>query len=160
MTLYELAEQYQRLMEFAEDPSTDAEVFKDTMDALGGEIDEKAENYGKVIRTLEGEVLSIADEEDRLARRRRAIQNNIDRMKEHLQNAMIACNKPKIKTDLFSFGIQKNAPAVVLDSENIPSEYLIPQEPKIDKMRIKNELKAGADLPFAHLEQSESLRIR
>lgn len=39
--------------------------------------------------------------------------------------------KTKFKTELFSFGIQKNPPAVVIDNEeDIPKEYYIPQDPK------------------------------
>ena len=81
-------------------------------------------------------------------------------MKEALQNAMFITGKTKFKTDLFSFNIQKNPPRLVIDRpEEIPEEYLIPQEPKIDTSAIKEALKRQ-ELPFAHLEQSESLRIR
>ena len=73
---------------------------------------------------------------------------------------MIAVDKKKFKTDLFSFNIQKNAPALIIDNKNsIPAEYLIQREPKIDTANLKKYLKENkAD--FAHLEQSESLRIR
>jgi hypothetical protein len=81
-------------------------------------------------------------------------------MKEALQNAMFITGKTKFKTDLFNFNIQKNPPRLVIDKpEEVPEEYLIPQEPKIDTKAIKEILKEHK-LPFARLEQSESLRIR
>ena len=77
---------------------------------------------------------------------------------------MIQTGKEKFKTELFSFGIQSNPAAVIMDEqylENIPEEYLIPQEPKLDKKKLAADLKAGVDLEgIAHLEQSRSLRIR
>jgi hypothetical protein len=87
-------------------------------------------------------------------------------MKLSLQQAMTTTGKTKFKTDLFSFGIQKNPPAVVLevpedDLESIPAEYLIRQAPKVNKTKLKEDLKAGKDLAgVAHLVQGESLRIR
>ena len=71
-------------------------------------------------------------------------------MKESLETAMRATGKTKFKTDLFSFNIQKNPPRLVIDKpEEVPEEYLIPQEPKIDTKAIKEILKEQ-ELPFAH----------
>ena len=78
--------------------------------------------------------------------------------------AMILTGKTKFKTELFSFNVQKNPVAVVIDEqyiENIPEEYLIPQDPKVDKQKLKDDLKAGRDLEgIAHLEQTVGVRIR
>ena len=69
--------------------------------------------------------------------------------------------KEKFKTDLFSFGIQKNPASLkIIEGKDIPSEFLIPQEPKIDTAEIKDRLKNGEVLEFAELVQGESLRIR
>jgi hypothetical protein len=71
---------------------------------------------------------------------------------------MRATGKTKFKTDLFSFNIQKNPARLVITGE-VPEKFLIPQDPKVDNKAIKELLKQQ-ELPFAHLEQSESLRIR
>ena len=163
MTLYELTDEFRSLLEMAEDPEIDEEVLQDTMEALGGEIEDKADGYAKVLKQMESDVVGLKAEEARLNERRKVLENNMKRMKTSLQEAMEVTGKRKFKTDLFSFGIQKNPASVVMDEqyiENIPEEYLIQQDPKIDKMKIKEDLKAGKDLGFAHLEQTESLRIR
>ena len=104
---------------------------------------------------------TIKEEEERLAARRKAIENNRERLKDYLQNCMIATNKLKFKTAMHSFGIQKNPQSVrLIEGEKIPDIYLIPQEPKVDKRAILADLKAGKELRFACLEQTESLRIR
>lgn len=163
-TLYELTGEYITLMDMLDDPEVDPITLMDTLDAVEGELDEKAENYGRIIRNLEAEAKALKEEADRLSRRKRTIDNNIDSLKKRLQMAMELTNRPKIDTPLFKFYIQKNAPSVVLDVEDLtelPPEWLTYQEPKVNKAAIKDALKAGLDLEgIAHLEQSQSLRIR
>ena len=163
-TLYELTDDYLNLLDMAQDPDCDLEVFKDTLEGLDYEIEDKADGYAKVIRELTARAEGLKAEIERLTNRKKAIETNIDNMKRSLENAMIITGKTKFKTDLFSFGIQKNTPTVIIDEqyiENIPEEYLIEQDPKIDKAKIKEDIKAGKDLDgIAHLEQSGSLRIR
>lgn len=159
-SLYQLTDEYMQLLEMAEDPDVEPEVLKDTMEAIGGEIEIKADGYAKVIRQLSADAEGISAEIERLTARKKAIETNTDRMKKSLQNAMTMTGKTKFKTQLFSFRIQKNAPSVVIDSDNIPKRYLIQQEPKVDRKSISAALKEGKKLAFAHLEQSESLRIQ
>lgn len=68
MTLYELTTQYQALLELAEDPDVDPEVLADTMDGLDGDIEEKADGYAKVIKSLEAQAAGVKTELDRLNR--------------------------------------------------------------------------------------------
>ena len=164
MTLYELTEDYMNLLELAEDPDIDEQAFMDTLEGIEGALEDKAEGYAKVIRTLEGDAAACDAEAKRLRNKKQTIENNIKRMKAALQYAMQATGKTKFKTALFSFGIQKNPAAVVIDEgyiENIPDRFLIPQDPQIDKKAIKEALKAGEDLEgIAHLSETYSLRIR
>ena len=163
-TLYELTNDYMNLLELAEDPDIDEQAFMDTLEGIDGALEDKAEGYAKVIRTLEGDAAACDAESKRLRNKKQAIERNIDRMKKALQYAMETTGKTKFKTALFSFGIQKNPAAVVMDEayiENIPDRFLIPQDPQIDKKAIKEALKNGENLEgLAHLEQTESLRIR
>lgn len=160
MTLYELTEEVYRLYEFAEDPEVDDEVFKDTLDALTGDIEVKSDGYGKVIRQLEADQKAIESEIDRLESRKTTIKNRIKTMKESLQAAFMALDIQKMKTDLFTIYIQKNAPSVIIDDpESVPDEYYKVKK-ELSKTTIKEAIEAGEDIPFAHLEQSESIRIR
>ncbi len=161
MTLYELTGEYRMLLALAEDPDMDPQTITDTMEAIEGDIEDKAENYAKVMRTLSADVDGIKAEISRLSDRKKAIENNITRMKAALEEAMRATGKTKFKTALFSFGIQKNPPRCVIDNtEAIPEQFLIAQEPKVDTAGILKAMKAGTEFDFAHMEQGESLRIR
>jgi len=161
MNLYKLTGEYLELLQMAEDGEFDHETIADTLEGLGGEIEVKAEGYGKIIKSLEGEVLAYKAEIDRLSNNKRAIENNIATLKKSLEGAMIATDKKKFKTSLFSFGIQKNPPSVdILDDALVPSQFKIEQAPKIDRRAILDLVKKDGNTAWATLKQTESLRIR
>jgi hypothetical protein len=163
-SIYEITDDFLRIQDMMEDPELDPQTLADTLEAIEGELEIKAENYAKVMKNLEGDIVAIKAEIDRLTSKKKAIENNIKNMKATLQSVMEVTGKTKFKTDLFSFGIQKNAPSVVIDVEDvrdIPEDYLKFKEPEVDKTAIKAAINDGVDLTgIAHLEQKFSLRIR
>lgn len=161
MTLYEITDDYMRLLEMMGEDDVDPDAIRDTFEALDGTFEDKADNYAKVMKNLDGEVEALDVEIKRLKDRKDSIERTKDRIKSSLMVAMVATGKTKFKTPLFSFGIQKNPPSVeISDGAKIPEKYLIPQEPKIDKKSIMEELKMGNSLSWAKLTQTERLSIR
>ena len=164
-TLYELTGQYQLLLALMEDPDVDPQLIDDSLEAVSGEIEAKADGYAKVRLELLNEKAGLKAEIERLSARVRTIDRNVDRMMESLKNGLIAADKPKFKTELFSFTIAKNPPKVVIDCEaDIPEAFLIPQPAKVDTAAIKKSLQSEDEAPIwegvAHLESSMGLRIR
>lgn len=162
MTLYELTADYENLLHLAEDPDTDPQILKDTMEAIEGEIEEKADGYAMVMKELEAQELALKMETDRLTNRRLAISNNITCLKRGLEAAMRLTGKTKFKTTLFSYNIQRNPASVVVDVpwEQIPEDFLKYKDPDIDKTKLKKALQDGAEIDGVRLVQTESLRIR
>lgn len=76
MTLYELTDDYLRLIELAESED-DPVAIMDTMDAIEGEIEDKADSYCAVIATLENDVSVVDAEIKRLQARKKTISNNV-----------------------------------------------------------------------------------
>lgn len=160
MKLYEITGQFKELLEMASEENVDQQMINDTLEGVEFEFEEKADAYAKVMNSLSGSVDTIDKEIKRLTDRKNTINNNIKGIKYNLEKAMLETGKKKFKTDLFSFGIRKNPPSVVIDDEDgIPDTYLIPQPPKQDKTAMKKFLKDNV-VPWAHLQQTESLRIR
>lgn len=160
-TMYELTADYMAVLDMANNPDIPPEVIADTLEGISGEIELKAENSAIIIKELEAEMLKLKAEEIRLSSRRKAIENNIEVIKQRLYNAMKLTGKEKFKTALFNFTIGKNPVKLVIDDESlIPKKYYVKQEPKLDAAKLKEDLKAGAVRKYAHLEQGESLRIK
>jgi len=165
MNLYELTADYLALQELMEDPEVDAQVIADTLEAIEGDLESKADNYAKVIRNMEGSIIAIEHEQDKLAAKKAILKGNVKRLKDNLQTSMIATGKRKFKTDLFSFNIQKNggkAPVIldVKDTSELPDDLVrIKEEADLDAIRTLIEKEGSCQ--FAHLgERGESLRIK
>lgn len=162
-SIYELTEDYMNLLAMAEDPDIDEQAFMDTLEGIEGALEDKADGYAKVMKQLEANADGLEAEIKRLQERKSLMAKNVDRMKSTLQKMMETTGKEKFKTELFSFNIQNNPPSLVMDSEDIeviPMEYLVPQDPKIDKTKIKADIKAGKEITFAHMVTGRSLRIK
>lgn len=158
--LYELKNDALRLQELLEDGTIDLETFQDTLESIEFEIEEKADNYAKLMKNIDSDINGYEEEEKRLADRRRALEGKVKSMKDNLESSMIAINKKKFKTDYFSFNIQKNPPSVnVLDIDKISKDYFKVVE-SVDKTAIKKALKDGEIVEGAELVQTEGLRIR
>ncbi len=130
------------------------------LENIDDEIETKADNIAKVLRDFDGDIEALKAEEERLAKKRKAIENRQKQLKEYLQNSMLVLDKRKFKTDLFSFNIQKNAPSLkILDESKIPEDYY-KIEKKLNKNDLKEAVKKGLFEDAAKLVQTESLRIR
>lgn len=156
MQLYELTEIYLNL----KDMDIEEGDLNAALENIDDEIETKADNIAKVLRDFDGDIEALKSEEERLAKKRKAIENRQKHLKEYLQNAMLVLDKRKFKTDLFSFNIQKNAPSMrILDESKIPEDYY-KIEKKLNKNDLKEAVKSGLFEDAAELVQTESLRIR
>ena len=136
------------------------EAIADTLEEIGGEIENKAQSCAIFIKELQGKSMILKAEEERLTARRKAIENKVKRIKENLYNSMKLTGKIKFKIDLFSFNVQKSPARLVIDDKSkIPENYYIEQEPKLDEAKLKADLKDGIEIKYAHLEQGEYVRI-
>lgn len=163
-TMHNLTADYLAVLEMAQDPDVPAEAIADTLEAIGGEIEEKADSYAVVMQELKAESDKLKAEIDRLAARRKSLDANADAMKKRLQESMIATGKTKFKTTLFSFAIQKNGgkiPVIVdVDCTDLPDELVtIKESPNLDA--IAKYIEENGDTKYGHFgERGESLRIK
>ena len=165
-TLYEMTQDWENVLEMLYDPDVPEEAVFDTIELIECEIDAKADAYAKIIKDLIASAENAKAESVRLTARARAYTNKADSLKKRLHEAMIAVGKSKIKTDIFSFNIQKNPAKLEIDdigSVLKRAEYIKPHvvgEGDIDKAKLKEDIANGVNVDGAKLTQSESLRIR
>lgn len=162
MNLYNLTEQYQDLLDLAADGG-DREQLDEMLDGLGGKIEEKIGNTACVVRSLElqGDVLDA--EIKRLQARKSSMLNNAAYLKERMQASMTVLERDKIKTPLFTVGIQNNPPkVVVVDEFAIPETYFYTPQPQrsLMKKEVTDAWRRGENVPGVEIVQEKSIRIK
>lgn len=165
-TLYELTSEYLQVLEMADDPYIDEEVFADTLESIGGLIEVKAEGYARVIAELErlkaikqADADAFKEQYDRKAEHVKMIDNRINRMKNSLTKAMVTTGKTKFDTENFKFYIKSSTSTIIDDESAVPDEFC-KFERKVSKTDVKNAINAGKEVAGAHLETKEGVVIR
>ncbi len=161
MRLYDIAEQYNDLLEMLEGDA-DNEALQAMIEGLEGAFDAKAENIVKVIKSMEGECQAVENESKRLNERATKIGKNIDRLKFILEDNMKRLSKEEVKSNLFTIKFALKPPSVRVDESLLPEKYyrIIPASKAVDKAGLAKLLKDGATIKGAWLEQEKTLRIK
>jgi hypothetical protein len=141
----------------------DEETLNDTLEG----ISDLPELIKAVIRSsLEDEVLIVALKqriEDMQARLSR-LKDRFDRKRELAAWAMTSAEIQKIQTEDFTLSLRQGPPRLdVVDQDKVPSEYLVPQPPRIDRSGLISALKKGEVIPGTVLVQGEmhvAVRVR
>ena len=129
----------------------------ETLNALQMERDKKIENVGLFVKNAKSDAEAIAAEIKRLTERKRVLENKAEGAKEWLKLALAGekFTAPKVA---ISF---RNTESVKVDEiGQIPEQFLRYKEPEADKTAIKQAIKAGEEVPGAHIEASTSITIK
>ena len=161
MKLYQLTENYDNLIDLLDNEELSEEMLQAAISSVQDDFKTKAESIAKLIINMTSESEFIKLEEERLAKRRKALENRAKSIKEYLYNQMLATNIRDIKTPVLSLKIQKsgNPSVVILDESLIPPQYY-KVDPQLNKSLLSEDLKSGKVIEGVELKYSESLRIK
>jgi len=159
MRLYEISKALNAFIEAYEQGEIPAEAYKDTLQGIEIEFEEKAEQIAKIIRNFEADNIVLQCEIDRLQAMAASNSNQIKYLKNYLFEQMKAVGKDNFATALFKFSICKNGGELPMEIiGEVPDEYKKLVE---DNTKIRSALKSGETLGFATLgERGEHLRIK
>ena len=159
-TLYELTGDLAALQDMIDDPDcpVSTECLKDTFESLDLEFKEKINGYGKLAKNTKACIDAIANEQRRLAKKKKSLENKLDNLKEVVAGAMLATGREKVKTELFSlYGLKVDK--LVGASDQIPDEYKKESISLVaDKDKIRQALDDGEVLGFARYSASVTIR--
>lgn len=164
ITLYEIAEQYRAMVETLMDSDQDDQTIQDTIEAESYPIEIKAQNVAFAMRNMEATVAAIKDAEERMEKRRKAIENRVKRIREYLLTCMEHAGVSKIGCEYFELSIKSNPPTVdVYEPELLAVEYWRhppppPMQP--DKEAIKAALKRGEKIQGVRMIQTKRLDVK
>lgn len=165
MNLYDLTGEVLQLQELLESGEViDQELLADVLADTTSDYEQKIESYAKIIKNLSANVDALKLEAERLTKRRKAVEANIDSLKARMFDSMKATGKTKIKGDLFTVSIRANGgkiPVVVdVDTSELPDELVkIEEKPNLDA--IAAYIETHPETKLAHFgERGESLSIK
>lgn len=162
-SLYEISLAYRADVAKLADLDLPAEVITDTLDAMAGELEVKAQNVVMYARNLQTTAAAIKEAEEQMAKRRKAIENRAKHLLEYVQGCMETAEVQKIECPHFRLAIQAKPPSVdVYEPGLLPAEYMrVPETPPAapDKKAIADAIKAGKEVPGARLVQGTRLAI-
>lgn len=165
LTLYELSEEMKALdelifMQDGEFDETAEELYVEQVTKMAT----KADDFGRYLRTRESLAANIKEEEKRLAARRKALENHVERLKRYAVMALRNMGRPKVEGTTFTLVVQKNAPAITVTAEPyaLPEEFVrvIPATIEADKVALLAAIKAGREIAGVALVEGFHLRVR
>lgn len=164
ISLYQLADTYVEAAQRLADLDLPPEVVADTLEGMAGELEVKATNVAMFARNLEATAEAIRQAESEMAKRRQAIANRAEQIRDYLKTQMERTGIHKIECPFLRLSIRTNPPAVIIDAPSqIPAEFMRtpePPPPAPDKKALAVALKAGTEIPGCHLSTTTRIEIK
>lgn len=159
MSLYNLTQAYR---EVRDNDDLDPQVAADTLDAIEEPLKDKADSVAWIIDQLQSDSKALKDKAREFNEAARHKQNRADWLKQYLKDSLDAADIRKIQTDNHIISIRNFKASTVIDDENkLPVDYVVEHtEYKPNKKLIYDSLKAGKQVPGAHLEANRKAVIK
>lgn len=171
-TLYELTDDLIALDELlnelgGEVTDETAPIVADWAERLQLGLTAKVDRIGRYWRTLEASALSCKAEAQRLQERAKAQENKIKGLRFIVAAALTKLGLRKLEGQEHTFALQRNGGSgtlvVTAPLADIPAAYWTPQEPVLNKAKLKADVEAGVigALAVARIEPpGEGVRLR
>ena len=159
MTLYEMSEGAKALYEMFYSGDIDEETLNDTIESFG--VEDKLEDYCKLIRQFTTDIEALKLEEARLSKKRERAEKTVERLKGNILFFFDSTGKEKENAGIFTVAVRKSEQVKIIDSDKIPSEYKkIKMEISPDKSGIKAAIKLGKHIDGAEIQINKSINIK
>lgn len=165
MKLYEIAQEYLSFMEAIENEEIPEEAIADTLEAIEGEIEIKADNIACILKSLEAEATALKAEETKLAERRKAKERTHDRLKQYLSDTLQTIGLYKMESARNKISFRKSEAVEVADgfiewAQEHRDDLLTYAQPKANLTAIKKLLKDGEEIAGAQLITKQNIQIK
>lgn len=121
------------------------------------DIETKLDNTALFLKELVAQENALKEEIKRLNDRKKAKENTIESLKRLLANAL---GGKKRETAQYSISFRKSESITIAEGAVIPDEFLIEQEPKVDKVGLKKAIKAGAVIEGVNIEAKNNIQVK
>ncbi len=158
-TMMGITQRYTAVMALADDDSIPQDEVNNALLTLEDELQEKGENCIKYLDSVQDKIDAAKANKKKLDAYIKALENRKKRVEKACIYALDTLQVKSIMTGWGEMKVKKNPPSVVIDDlTQIPTQYQRQKiQVDIDKVAIKAAIKAGEEVPGAHLEQGVSL---
>ena len=161
MTIYDID---QRILELV-DPETGELLDFDAFDELKMERDRKIEGMALWVKELAATASAIKAESDTLMERKKAVERRCESLKRYLSEIL---QGEKFSTPRCAVSVRKSTSVQVDDTEKLVrwleqngyDDCVKYKEPEISKTEVGKLIKSGMPVPFAHLENKQSMVVK
>lgn len=157
MNLYEIKQEFEKAIEECVDMETGEIINPTRLDELNMVLTDKRENVALYIKNLSAEAKAIDEEAKNLTNRKRVLNNKVEGLKKYLADNL---EGHKFETAKVVVSFRKSEQLEINSIEHIPTEYLISQEPKIDKVALKKLIKQGAVINGVQIITKQNIQIK
>lgn len=157
MNLYEIKQEFEKAIEECVDMETGEIINPARLEELNMVLTDKRENVALYIKNLSAEVKAIDEEAKNLTNRKRVLNNKVEGLKKYLADNL---EGHKFETAKVVVSFRKSEQLEINSTEHIPAEYLISQEPKIDKVALKNSIKQGIEINGVQIITKQNIQIK
>jgi hypothetical protein len=158
-SLYSMTERYNNIVALLDDDSISQDEVNNALLTLEDELQEKGENCIKYLDSVQDKIDAAKANKKKLDAYIKALESRKKRVEKACIYALDTLQVKSIMTGWGELKAKKNPPAVIIDDvAKIPTRYQRQKiQVDIDKVAIKAAIKAGEEVPGAHLEQAVSL---
>lgn len=166
MSLYSLTDEcrnlYDALMASADEETGEVDI--SLVNALAERQEaweDKAVAVACVYRSLDEDAARVGREIERLTAMKKRLERERDRVKEGLSAAFTALGVEKVKGMYADISFRASEQTIIDNADAVPEEYMTVKTTYTpNKTAIKEAIKAGKEVPGAHLEQRKNIQIK
>jgi hypothetical protein len=152
LSLYGIAKEFEALEEMIyQDNGEVTEDHEELANYVNNLLTQKTDNFVSFVQKLEDEAEIAANHIKRIQAYKKARENAVERLKTYAHDCLEKLNTAKIEGTMGSIAIRKPATVVLIENEDDIPEDFASYSRSIDKTKVKDALKSGAEIPGARL---------
>jgi hypothetical protein len=167
MKLYELTNDYRALMNAIDNEEIPEEAIADTLEAITGEIEVKADEIACLLKNLNADIAAFKAEETRLAERRKQKERAYERIKAYLAEELQKASVTSVDTARNKISFRKSESVYIANEAEFLEWALMNRddlikygEPSPKLTEIKNAIKGGAVIEGCELRTNQNIQLK
>lgn len=162
-SLFELVADYRAAADRLSDLDLPPDVVADTLESMTGDIEVKSTNVAYVALNFESAAAAIKEHAAKQMQRARALESRAESLRHYIARSMDAAGLLTIEGPGITISFRKSSAVIINEPGLLPAKFMRqaePPPPAPDKKAIGDAIKAGEEVPGAHVESRRSLQIK